>query len=80
MLLLASKPGQEWLAALNGLSLGDELELPPLMPGVSQENTLAKFTGKTGDSWQFNLLYYGVPVGEATAKIDNLQLKFEVKE
>jgi len=47
------------------LTLGDIVEAPSLMGGMTQENTLLQVDGKTKDSTRFRMTFYGVHIGRA---------------
>lgn len=56
------------LATLFTLAQGDELELPPYMPGLSQEPLRAEIVTVTGQTATVRFRYYGVLLVTRTCK------------
>ena len=52
------------------LNVGDIIEAPPLLPGISSENVVIKVSDTLVNGFLFDAYYFNVWVCDFTAKID----------
>lgn len=63
----------------NKISPGEYLEFHSPFPGLSEEKVVAQLT-KTGEQfWDFDLFYYDVFIGKASATVVGNDLNFTVE-
>lgn len=74
-------PGKEYITLLDSLVLGDVMELPSPLTGLSEEKTTATLTATNGGTkWNFRLDWYGIEYGRAKAELNGQNLEFKVEQ
>lgn len=64
----------------NSIQPGEYLEFYSPFPGLSEEKVVAQMTSRKDDSWDFDLFYFDVFIGKASAAVSGNELTFTVAQ
>lgn len=76
---LATEIGKQYRDILAGMKLGEALEMGSLAPGLSDSKVVAVLTSvdASGRKWNFDLYWFQVKIGKASAELSINNITFK---